>query len=206
MSIDTPTLQIARQVVMKHKLMGHEIRAFVLDDSIKARRSKKMPGISSHFDHLTERVVKGQQVLTLGYATEEVFLPLDNELYISHKNVAELKQPFRNGRSHVVKRYRDAVLLSKPEIAAKMVRRALASGFSAEHLLAEAWFGNKTTLRLTQTTDLTAIVRMNIAIVITVMAYDAPLWQMPRRAVQSSCSQAMSKHSRSTLSLQNAGY
>ena len=65
-----------------------------------------MAGISSHFDHLMGRVVKGQQVLTPGYATEEIFLPLDNELYISQKNAAELKQPFRNGRSHVAKRYR----------------------------------------------------------------------------------------------------
>ncbi|SFN22825.1 transposase [Nitrosomonas communis] len=109
--------------------MGHEIRAFVLDDSVKARRGKKMAGISSHFDHLTGRVVKGQQVLTLGYATEEVFLPLDNELYISQKNIAELKQPFRDGRSHVAKRYRESVLLSKPEMAARMVARAGPEGF-----------------------------------------------------------------------------
>ena len=52
------------------------------------------------------------------------------------------------------------MLLNKPEMAAEMVVYALASGFSAEHLLADAWFGNKTTLRLTQATDLTAIVRM----------------------------------------------
>lgn len=51
-------------------------------------------------------------------------------------------------------------MLSKPEMAAKMVRRALASGFNAQYLLVDAWFGNKTTLRLTQATDLTAILRM----------------------------------------------
>ena len=152
--------QIARQVVIEHKLIGHELRALVLDDSVKARRGKKMAGISSHFDHLTGRVVKGQQVLTLGYATEEVFLPLDNELYISQKNAAELKQPFQDGRSIVAKRYRESVLLSKPEMAARMVARAGQKGFTAEYLLADAWFGNKTTLRLTQATDLTAILRM----------------------------------------------
>lgn len=54
--------QLARQVAKEHKLMDHEIRAFVLDDSVKARRGKKMVGISSHFDHLTGRTVKGQQV------------------------------------------------------------------------------------------------------------------------------------------------
>jgi hypothetical protein len=41
-----------------------------------------------------------------------------------------------------------------------MVKRALALGFNAEYLLADAWFGNKTTLRLTHATDLTAFLRM----------------------------------------------
>ncbi len=46
-----------------------------------------MAGVSCHFDHLTGKTVMGQQVLTLGYASEEVFLPLDNQLYISQKNI-----------------------------------------------------------------------------------------------------------------------
>ena len=50
--------------------------------------------------------------------------------------------------------------MSKPEMAANMVNRALNKGFAADYLLADAWFGNKTTLRLTQATDLTAILRM----------------------------------------------
>jgi hypothetical protein len=29
------------------------LRAFVVDDPVKIRRGKKMPGVSSHFDHLT---------------------------------------------------------------------------------------------------------------------------------------------------------
>ena len=45
------------------------MKAFVLDDSIKNRRGKKMEGVSSHFDHVTGRHVMGQQVLTLGLAT-----------------------------------------------------------------------------------------------------------------------------------------
>ena len=37
-----------------------------MDDSIKVRHGKKMPGVSSHFDHTAGRKVMGQQVLTLG--------------------------------------------------------------------------------------------------------------------------------------------
>jgi hypothetical protein len=40
------------------------LSAFVIDDSVKMRRGKKMPGVSSHFDHLTARCVMAQQIVT----------------------------------------------------------------------------------------------------------------------------------------------
>ncbi|NKC12407.1 MAG: hypothetical protein GKR94_09440 [Gammaproteobacteria bacterium] len=48
----------------------------MLDDTITTRRGKKMEGVSSHFDHVTNRHVMGHQVLTLGLATPEVFFTL----------------------------------------------------------------------------------------------------------------------------------
>ena len=54
----------------------------MLDDSIKTRRGKKMEDVSSHYDHTTNRHVMGQQVLTLGLATEEAFVPLDSQIYV----------------------------------------------------------------------------------------------------------------------------
>jgi len=45
--------------------------------------ARKWKGVSSHFDHVTGRHVRGQQLLTLGLATEEAFLPLDSSIYIS---------------------------------------------------------------------------------------------------------------------------
>ncbi|TXL02473.1 hypothetical protein BMR09_16825, partial [Methylococcaceae bacterium CS3] len=58
-------------------------KAFVLDDSIKIRHGKKMPGVSSHFDHTLGCSVMGQQVLNLGYSCEHGFVPLDSEIFIS---------------------------------------------------------------------------------------------------------------------------
>ena len=51
----------------------NKLRAFVIDDSVKIIRGKKMPGVSSHFDHLTGRCVMGQQIVTLGVASDEQF-------------------------------------------------------------------------------------------------------------------------------------
>jgi hypothetical protein len=53
--------------------LSKSAKAFVLDDSIKIRHGKKMPGVSSHFDHTLGRSVMGQQVLNLGYSCEHGF-------------------------------------------------------------------------------------------------------------------------------------
>jgi len=135
-------------------------KAFVIDDSIKQRFRKKMPGISSHVDHTTGRHMMGQQVLTVGLSCEEGFVPLDNELFTSKTKIQELAKPFKEGRSAVAKRHRIAVNQTKPEMVASMIRRALRAGIQGHYLLAEAWFGSKAIIRLCQETALIAILRM----------------------------------------------
>jgi len=135
-------------------------RALVLDDSIKLRHGKKMPGVSSHFDHTTGRHVMGQQVLTLGLSSEEGFIPLDSELFISATKAQGLHQPFRDGRSVVAKRYRVAGQQTKLQMGQAMIRRVMHAGIEADYLLADAWFGNKTTIRMAEESLLTAVLRM----------------------------------------------
>jgi SRSO17 transposase len=135
-------------------------RALVLDDSIKVRHGKKMPGVSSHFDHTSNRQVMGQQVLTLGLCGAEGFLPLDSELFISATRAQDLHQPFQDGRSVVAKRYRVAQQQTKPQMAQAMIRRALRAGIAADYLLADAWFGTKPMIRIADEALLTPILRM----------------------------------------------
>ncbi|KAF3981058.1 MAG: transposase [Methylococcales symbiont of Hymedesmia sp. n. MRB-2018] len=135
-------------------------KAFVVDDSVVQRFGKKMPGISSHFDHTTGRHMMGQQVLTLGLSCEYGFVPLDNELFTSQTKVQGLAKPFHDGRNTVAKRHRVAVQQTKPGMVASMIRRALRAGIEGHYLLADAWFGSKAMIRLCQETALTAILRM----------------------------------------------
>jgi hypothetical protein len=74
--------EVARQAIRGTKTSNRH-NAFVLDDSIQVRHGKKMPGVSSHFDHTSGRHVMGQQVLTLGLSSTEGFVPIDSELFIS---------------------------------------------------------------------------------------------------------------------------
>ena len=150
--------QIAHRTVQTLKASGK--KAYVVDDSVKPRFGKKMPGISSHFDHTSGRHLLGQQVLTLGLSCEEGFVPLDSELFISQTKAIELSEPFEDGRSIVAKRYRTAQKGTKPEMVNAMVKRALNAGIMADYLLADAWFGTKAMIRLTQETAVVPVLRM----------------------------------------------
>jgi SRSO17 transposase len=150
--------QVAHKTVQTLKASGK--KAYVVDDSVKQRFGKKMPGISSHFDHTSGRHMMGQQVLTLGLSCDEGFVPLDSELFISQTKAIELHEPFEDGRSIVAKRYRTAQQCTKPEMVTAMVKRALNAGIMADYLLADAWFGTKAMIRLTQETALVPVLRM----------------------------------------------
>jgi SRSO17 transposase len=135
-------------------------KAFVVDDAVKQRFGKKMPGISSHFDHTTGRHMMGQQVLTLGLSCEDGFVPLDNELFTSKVKIQALAAPFKDGRNTIAKRHQLAIHQTKPEMVASMIRRALRTGIQGQYFLADVWFGSKAMIRLCQNTALTAILRM----------------------------------------------
>ena len=119
-----------------------------------------MPGISSHFDHLNGRCVMGQQILTLGLATEKQFIPLDSELYISRVKSQPLTKAFADGRSIAAKRYRDAQSMTKPEMVHGMIKRADRSGIHAQYFLADSWFASKSMLAFMEAQSLVSIVRM----------------------------------------------
>ena len=91
-------LHIARKLIATTE-KNSLIRALVVDDSVKMRRGKKMPGVSCYFDHLTGRTVKGQQVLTLGLATQDRFVPLIREIFISASQATPLPAAFHDQRS-----------------------------------------------------------------------------------------------------------
>lgn len=153
-------LDIARKVYDHHELVKSKTRVFILDDSIRQRRGKKVEAVSSHFDHVSNTYVMGQQVLTLGLATEDSFLALDSQIYISSSKAHPLTKPFQDGRSVGAKRYNEATTQSKVEMSAGMLARAVRSGFHADYVAADAWFGNKEMMRTALSLDMAAILRM----------------------------------------------
>ena len=136
-------LQVAKRIHDRCELNKSRTRVLVLDDSIKPRRGKKIEAVASHFDHVSNTHVMGQQVLTLGLATDEAFLPLDSQIFISNTKAHPLTKPYKDGRSIGAKRYHEAISQTKVEMAVGMMRRVSKAGIRADYVCADAWFGTR---------------------------------------------------------------
>ena len=153
-------LGVATKIFDRRKLKQSQISSFVLDDSIKKRRGKKMEGVSSHFDHVSKTSVMGHQVLTLGVSCDEWFMPVDSQISISKVMVQGLAKKFKDGRSTVARRYDEAIGQTKVQIPKGMIRRAIRHGIKAAYLAADAWFGNKEMMRAAKELNMVAVLRM----------------------------------------------
>lgn len=152
--------RVGKAVYQQCEMGSSRLKVFVLDDTMQRRRGKKMEAVSCHFDHTEHRHIMGQQVLTLGLATDDDFLPLDAQIYVSQSRPQGLIREFDDARSVTAKRYEEATKQTKPEMATGMLRRAVRQRFQAEYLAADAWFGTKTTIQTAQSLDLVAVLRM----------------------------------------------
>jgi len=152
--------QVVKKTLVKKQSVKSQIKAYIVDDSVKVRKGNKLEGVSRHFDHLLGRTVKGQQVLTLGYAVDDEFLVLDNDIYMSQVQRHPLKQLFKDARSIVGKRYSETQSKTKPQLLASMVKRAMNYQVEADYLLADAWFGNKSTIALAHEVNSVPVLRM----------------------------------------------
>ena len=154
--------ELTRRVFRQNELGPCSQRAFVVDDTSKARAGRKVQGTSCYFDHTQGRMQKGHQMLQLGLAAEKGFLPLESQLVMGEK-AAILKpqdKPFKDQRSSAARDLARAREQNKPKQFREMLQRAVRAGFSAWYVLADAWFGCKENILCALELDLTAIFQM----------------------------------------------
>jgi len=136
---------LARRINQQNDLGPKSQRAFVIDDTPKARSGRKVEGSSSYYDHNEGRTRKGHQVLQLGISGEKGFLPVESQLIMGQKAAVDKskKKPFKDKRCSAARDLGRARNQSKHELLREMLRRALRAGFVATYMLADAWFGCK---------------------------------------------------------------
>ena len=148
------------RILSQPHLNPNALSALVVDDTVKVRRGKNMEGVSRHYDHTSGRCVMGQQVVQLGLVSEEHFLPLDNQLYISSKEITGLKKEHEDGRSIVARLWRQGLEMTKPQMVEDMLKRVLGKGFRAPYLVADSWYSSKKIMNLAMQNEMCAVLRM----------------------------------------------
>lgn len=137
--------ELARRILQQNELGPRRQRAFVVDDTSKARAGRKVQGTSCYFDHTESRMRKGHQMLQLGLAAEKGFLPVECQLVMGEKSAVDKPKdkPFKDQRSSAARDLGRAREQNKQKRFRDMLQRAVRAGFSALYVLADAWFGCK---------------------------------------------------------------
>ena len=113
----------------------------ILDTSTLPKRGKRLENLSFVYDHSQGKTVPGYEILTLGLLTPRNFYPVNFGHHFSQTAPAGVREarPLKT-RADLARRLRDAKELTKPALALKMLKEALAQGLPALYLLVDAWF------------------------------------------------------------------
>ena len=116
-------------------------RYFVIDDSVIQKRGKSMQNVSFVYDHSLGRTVLGYCVVTLGLFTGNGFYPIDFSYWFS--KARHPKSPDKNigdPRSVSGQMSYEANSYSKPQLAIRMIKRAVSRGLGAGYVLFDSWY------------------------------------------------------------------
>jgi len=150
---------VSRQVGAQIDIGSPDKSAFVVDDTLKGRRGKKVEGTSRHYDHNRGITIAGHQCLELGLAGENGFLPVDRQLFMGNKGAVD-KDNFKDNRSAAAQDMKRARDENKHQMLARMLKAAIKNGHKAAYLIGDAWFGTKANIALAVDHDLKAIFQM----------------------------------------------
>ncbi len=152
----------SRKIYQEMDLGNTKELAFVVDDSLKPRRGKKVEATSLHHDHNSGRTIQGHQLLELGIVGEEGFIPVDRQIFAGSKNVIlkPTEKDFADKRSASAQDMKRALEEDKNEMLQRMLKSAMKAGFTARYLLADAWFGIKNNIETAIELALVAIFQM----------------------------------------------
>lgn len=185
---------LSKSIALKNDLGVVERRAFVIDDTLKTRRGRKVEGTSIHWDHTEGRSVRAHQVVELGIAGESGYLPVDRQIFMGDKNPVEKPEDkgFRDGRSAAARDMARARNESKHVMFRRMLKDAIRVGFKATFILGDAWFGCKENIATAIECGLVAIFQMKRGL----LKYRIDNPNAPHAAVEGQCYTAHQLHAR----------
>lgn len=140
------TLLSARVIAYFSSLTHRErVKCLVLDDSVIERnRSRQVELLSWIYNHVTHRMVRGFNMLTLGWTDGYSFVPAAFNMMASADSEKHIMGAASgiDKRKSGYKRRREAVC-RKPDAAMAMIHNALKAGIQASYILMDTWFTNE---------------------------------------------------------------
>ena len=122
----------------KHPLQE---RYLVIDDSCLPKRGKHIENVSFIYDHHLGRSVLGFCIVSIGLFTGHNFYPVDFSYWFSKRRHSKSpEERIGNSRSISGQMSYEAKHMSKPDLALKMIQRALDRGIGAGYVLFDSWY------------------------------------------------------------------
>lgn len=144
-------LLLAAKVISAFTMLTRpeRIRVFVLDDSVvKRNRSKQVELLARVYDHVEHKFQKGFSFLTLGWSDGYSFLPVGFNMlsYAKKENRYQEISDQVDRRTNGYKN-RNESLMTKPQAAVLLLKRALNAGIHADYVLMDSWFTTEPMLK-----------------------------------------------------------
>ena len=115
-----------------------ELRYFILDDTLKAKRGKAMELVSYLFDHVSGKNILGFQFLVLAYLSGKRLFPISFRLRVGAKRPEGTQPVLGDGRTCAGQRRRSALNTNKIKQASVLLREA-AAVLPASFVLCDSW-------------------------------------------------------------------
>jgi len=139
--------------ILELERVALEDKYFILDDTILAKRGKKMENVSYVFDHNLNRSRLGYNLLALGLFTGKSFFPVDFSFRLGKKTDPRTPVKIGDPRSISGQMSFEAKHINKVDLAVRMLQRAWDAGFRAGYVLFDSWFAWPKTIQAIQRID-----------------------------------------------------
>jgi hypothetical protein len=132
-------LQRLVEILALEKLALEE-KHFIIDDTILAKRGKKMENVSYVYDHNQNRSLLGYNLVALGLFTGKSFFPVDFSFRFGKKR--DPRSPVKIGDPRRISGQMsfEAAHHTKIDLALQMIQRAWSAGIRAGYVLFDSWF------------------------------------------------------------------
>jgi SRSO17 transposase len=138
---DAAMLDAVRALVLPALLHQGPITAWIIDDTGFPKKGRHSVGVARQYCGQLGKQDNCQVAVSLSVANDHASLPVAFDLYLPEDWAAD---PIRRAKTGVPP---EVVFQTKPQIALRQVRRALAEGLPTGVLLADAGYGAETDFR-----------------------------------------------------------